>query len=68
MIIIDNFCIVSHSCCIIRNIFCNYTACSNCNIIADSHILYNANIGTNVSIISYDRSLTMIGTNCRKLG
>ena len=52
IVIVDHFGIVSYGGCIIRNILCYNTACANGHIAADLHMLYSANAGTDVGIVS----------------
>ena len=55
MIIVDEFCVITYGCCIIRNIFGDHTTCTDVGII------------TNFNVIDYSGLTTAIGTNRCKL-
>ena len=64
----DNFCIITYGCCIIRNIFGHYTPCTDGGIIANFNMIDNTDIWANIYIIAnYSGLPTAIGTNRCKL-
>ena len=67
IIIIDSFRIVSYSSCIIGDILCNNAASTNRYIVPNYNIFNNAYIRTNISVVSYYRSLAVVTADSNKL-
>ena len=64
IIIVNDFCIITYSCCIIRNIFGDHTTCTDGGIIANFNMIDNTDIWANIYIVAnYSGLMTAIGTN-----
>ena len=64
IIIMNDFCIITYSCCIIRNIFGDHTTCTDGGIIANFNMIDNTDIWANIYIVAnYSGLMTAIGTN-----
>ena len=64
---VEHLRVVSGCSCVFGNVLRHHAASSDGHVRSDVNILNYANIRTNIYVVAYDRCMSMIRPNCRKL-